>query len=166
MKKQNGQYGSFQGPKWLPPLAFVTLGLVGYVGFVWLRGNYLDALAIPLIFGFVWLAGMKQKLAWAVALVAFYVMLAVPAMAAGWMSWYLLTPLLTSVVLMVVGMTMVKLPLHKSAVLVGSVILALWLLYTVAAIDKLTFISLTVGLGAGLLSLYLFPELRQSSSQQ
>jgi hypothetical protein len=150
----------------LPPITFIAIGLVGYVGFVWLRGNYLDALIMPLIAGFVWLAGMKQKLAWAVALVAFYVMLAVPAMAAGWMSWYLLTPLLTSVVLMVVGMTMVKLPLHKSVVLVGSGILGLWLLYTVAAIDKLTFISLTVGLGAGFLSLYLFPELRQSSSQQ
>ena len=161
MQKQNGGSNSYQGPKWVPPIAFIAMGSVGYAGFVWLRGNYLDALAMPLVVGFVWLAGMKQKLAWAVALVAFYVMLAVPAMAAGYMDWYLLTPLLTSVMLMVVCLTMTKLPLHKSAVMVAFVVLALGLLLAFSFIEAFTFVTLSIGLGAGLLGLYLFPHWRQ-----
>ena len=164
MKKQNDEYDNFHGPKWVPPVAFITMGLVGYAGFVWLRGNYLDALIRPLLFGFVWLAGVKQKLAWAVVLVAFYVMMAVPAMAAGYMDWYLLTPLLTSVVLIVVCMTMTRLPLHKSAVMVAFVILVLGLLLAFSFIEAFTFVSLSVGLGASLLGLYLFPHWRQESS--
>ncbi|WP_420644690.1 hypothetical protein [Candidatus Leptofilum sp.] len=166
MQRQNDKNHSFQGPKWVPPFAFIVMGLVGYAGFVWLRGNYLDALAIPLVVGFVWLAGMKQKLAWAVALVAFYVMLAVPAMSAGYMSWHLLTPILTTVILMVLGIAMYKLPLHKSVVMVVVVVLGLLLLYAADFVDKNTVIILSVGLGAGLLAAYLFPELRQSASQQ
>ena len=164
MQKQNDRNNSFQGPKWVPPIAFIAIGLIGYVGFFMFRGNYLDALTMPLLVGFVWLAGMKQKLAWAVVLVAFYVMLAVPAMAAGYMSWHLLTPLLTSVVLMVVGLTMTKLPLHKSAVMVAFVVLVLGLLLAFSIIDALTFVSLSVGLSAGLLSLYLFPHWQQEPS--
>jgi hypothetical protein len=137
---------------------------LGYFGFVWLRDNYLDALIMPILFGFVWLAGIKQKLALAVALVAFYVMLAVPAMAAGYMSWYLLTPLLTSVVLIVVCITMTRLPLHKSAVMVTFVVLNLALLLAFSFIGASTFVTLSAGLGAGLLALYLFPHWRQDSS--
>ena len=164
MQKPTSDNNSYQGPQWVPPIAFIVMGLVGYIGFVWLRGNYLDALIMPLLIGFVWLAGMKQKLALAVGMVAFYVMLAVPAMAAGYMSWYLLTPLLTTVMLMVVVLTMTRLPLHKSAVMVAFVVLVLGLLLAFSIIDALTFVSLSVGLGAGLLSLYLFPHWRQEPS--
>jgi hypothetical protein len=162
--KPTGGNNNYQGSKWVPPVAFIAMGLVGYVGFVWLRGNYLDALAIPLIVGFVWLAGMKQKLAWAVALVALYVLLAVPAMAAGWMDWQMLNPIISGVVLMVVAFTMTRLPLQKSAVLVAFVVLALGLLFTFSFIEAFTFVTLSVGLGAGLLSLYLFPHWRQEPS--
>ena len=164
MQKQNGGNNSYQGPKWVPPVAFIAMGLVGYIGFVWLRGNFLDALAMPLVVGFVWLAGMKQKLAWAVALVAFYVMLAVPAMAAGWMDWQMLNPILTAVVLMVVTFTMTRLPLQKSAVLVAFVVVVLGLLLVFSFIEAFTFVTLSVGLGAGLLGLYLFPHWRQEPS--
>lgn len=164
MQKSTGDNNSYQGPKWVPPIAFIVMGLVGYAGFVWLRGNYLDALIMPLLFGFVWLGGMKQKLALAVAMVAFYVMLAVPAMAAGYMSWYLLETLLTTVMLLVVGMTMTRLPLHKSAVMVAFVVLVLGLLLVFSFIEAFTFVTLSVGLGAGLLGLYLFPHWRQEPS--
>ena len=166
MKERNSVDENAVETKWLHALAFIALSLVGYVGFVWLRGNYLDALAMPLIFGFVWLVGMKQKLAWAVALVAFYVMLAVPAMAAGYMNWHLLTPILMTVVFMVLGIAMYKLPLHKSVVMVVFVALSLLLLYAADFVDKNTVITLIVGVGAGLLSVYLFPQWRQSSSHQ
>jgi hypothetical protein len=159
MKDQN-----IPGPKWYHSLAFVGLSLMGYVGFVWLRGNYLDALVMPLIFGFVWLAGMKQKLAWAVALAAFYVMFTVPIMAAGYMSWHLLTPILMTVALMVFGIAMYKLPLRKSVVMVVFVVLSLLLLFAADFVDKNTVITMIVGLGAGLLGVYLFPELRQQIS--
>lgn len=151
-------------PKRYHSLVFVGLSLVGYAGFVWLRGNYLDALVMPLIFGFVWLAGMKQKLAWAVALVAFYVMFTVPIMAAGYMSWHLLTPILMTVALMVFGIALYKLPLRKSVVMVVFVVLSLLLLFAADFVDKNTVITMIVGLGAGLLGVYLFPELRQQIS--
>jgi hypothetical protein len=85
-------------------------------------------------------------------------------MAAGYMSWYLLTPLLTSVVLIVVCITMTRLPLHKSAVMVTFVVLNLALLLAFSFIGASTFVTLSAGLGAGLLALYLFPHWRQDSS--
>ena len=164
MQKQNDGNNSFHGPKWLPPLAFVTLGLVGYVGFVWLRGNYLDALAIPLIFGFVWLAGMKQKLALAVALVAVYIMMAVPAMAAGLMDWSILNPILVTVAITFLSIGMYRFPWRKTIAMFIFFFLSLLLLYAFDILESNTLLVLTVGGGAGLLSVYLFPQLRQPVS--
>lgn len=166
MKEPNDEIGTAVILKWYHSLIFVALGLVGYASYVWWRGNYFDALTLPLIVGFVWLAGMKQKLAWAVALVAFFVIFAVPAMAAGFMSWYLLTPLLSSIALMVVSIAMFKLPPYKSLVMVVVVLLGLLLLLAFDFVDRTTVAYLTVGLGAGLLYLYFFPELRESASKQ
>lgn len=159
MKDQN-----ILGPKWLLPFVFVAISFVGYFAFAFMQGNYLDALSIPLVIGFIWLAGVKQKFALAVSLVAIFVMTAVPAMTAGLMHWSILNPVLITVVLTFLSIGMYRLPLRKTVAMFTFFFFSLLLLYAFDILESNTFLVLVVGSSAGLLGVYLFPQLRQPTS--
>jgi hypothetical protein len=155
MKEQNNANENAIEPKWLLPLAFVAISVVGYLGFAFMRDNYFDALSIPLIIGFIWVGVVKQKFALGIALAAFFMMLAIPAMSAGLMSWRILTIILEVVVLTTLSMGVYRLPLNKMAAMFLFFFLSISLLYTYDLVDKNTYFPLIVGGGAALLSRFL-----------
>ena len=69
-------------PNWISFL-YIGLMLLGYFLFA-IRRNYWDALVMPVIFGFIWIGFVKQKFSIAVGLVAFYIMIALSLINAGY----------------------------------------------------------------------------------
>ncbi len=157
MKAQNDASKNVAGPKWLLPLAFVAISVVGYLGLA-VQGGYFDALSIPLIIGFIWVGVVKQKLALGIALVAFFMILALPAISAGLMQWFTLGTILEVVVLTTLSMGVYRLPLNKMVAMFIFFFFSVFLLYAFGMVDKNIFVPLLVGGGGALLSRFLFAD--------
>ncbi|NKQ35225.1 MAG: hypothetical protein HF973_06350 [Chloroflexi bacterium] len=158
MKDRGSEYKNASGLKWLLSLAFAAIGFAGYFSLAFVSGNYLDALAIPVIIGFIWLGVYKQQFALAVSLAAVSVLLMLPAMVAGLMRFDTLMNMLVPIIIIVFSLGAYRLGLRKAIAMFIFFALGVFLLYVFDYLDSGRFVVLMVGSGGGLLGSLLFAK--------
>ncbi len=154
MNSQNHAYEK------LLPFAFMAIALIGYFSLAFVSGNYLDALSIPLLVGFIWVGVFKQQFALAIALVAVFILLAIPAMVAGFMHFSTLNSIIMVVVSYALGVGIYRLSLGKTIAMFIFFFLSITLLYTFDYLESDKFVILMVGGSAGMLGTVLFATKR------
>ena len=158
MKDQGGDYGGGREVKWLLSATFVTIGLIGYSSLAFVSGNYLDALSIPVIVGFIWLGVYKQQFALAVSLVAVSALFMLPVMVAGLMNFGTLMNMLVPIIIIVFSLGVYRMGLRKAIGMFIFFAFSVFLLYIFDYLDSGRFVVLMVGSGGGLLGSLLFTE--------
>ena len=146
------------GLKGLLQFAFAAIGFVGYFSLVFVSGNYLDALSIPVIVGFIWLGVYKQQFALAVSLVAVSALFMLPVMVAGLMNFDTLINMLVPIIIIVFSLGAYRMGLRKAIGMFIFFAFTVFLLYIFDYLDSGRFVVLMVGSGGGLLGSLLFTE--------
>jgi hypothetical protein len=163
MEYQNGESKNVTGSKWLLQLAFIAITLIGFFSLAFVTGNYLDALSIPVIIGFIWLGAYKQKFALAISLVAVVILIMIPVMVAGLMHFSTLITMLIPILITALSLGAYRFPLPKMIAIFIFAAISLWLLYVFDYLDNGNFIVLMVGGGGALLGGFLFANNKQES---